>query len=61
MKVPSRSVPNEIYGRVSCVYDILNHMLLDAQLAPFHNGERLLASTSIEKVENWSLNLEACK
>ena len=46
-------VPNEIYGRVSCVYDVLNHMLLDAQLAPFHDGERLLASTSIEKVENY--------
>ena len=46
-------VQNEIYGRVSCVYDVLNHMLLDAQLALFHDGERLLASTSIDKVENY--------
>ena len=28
-------------------------MILDAQLAPFHDGERLLASNSIEKVENY--------
>lgn len=46
-------VPNEIYGRVSCVYDVLNQMILDAQLAPFHDGERFLASNSIEKVENY--------
>ena len=46
-------VPNEIYARVSCVYDVLNQMLLDAQLAPFHDGERLLASNSIEKVEGF--------
>ena len=46
-------VPNEIYARVSCVYDVLNQMLLDAQLAPFHDGERLLASNSIEKVEEF--------
>lgn len=45
-------VSNEIYGRISCVYDVLNQMILDAQLSPFHDGERLLASNSIEKVES---------
>ena len=44
-------VPNEIYARISCVYDVLNKMLLDAQLAPFHDGERLLASKGVENVE----------
>ncbi len=45
-------VAGEIYGRVSCVFDVLNQIILDAQLAPFHLGERSLASSSIDKVEN---------
>lgn len=45
-------VSGEIFGRVSCVYDVLNHILLFAQLAPFHEGERQLASNAVEKAEN---------
>lgn len=45
-------VANAVYGRISCVYDVLNHMILYAQLAPFQKGERFLASNSIDKIEN---------
>lgn len=46
-------VPNDVFGRVSCVYDVLNHIIIDARLAPFNEGERLLAANAIEETENY--------
>ena len=48
----STSVPGKAMCRISGIVDVLNECIIDAVVAPFSTGERVLAMTQIEKLKH---------
>jgi hypothetical protein len=48
---PSTSSKDDVYARISVVYDVLNNFIVDADITPYHKGEREIAAAQINNLK----------
>jgi len=47
---PSTSYKDNVYARISLVGDVLNNFIVDADITPYHKGEREIAVAHVEQI-----------